>query len=698
MSGQLSQRARDVLSRFPAHLDVERSSKQFAHVVEALAADFDGFASQLAGVRNAHRLDFAPTIADLMLLAGLHGVSNADLSLTTVRAERLRELFGQLRNAAAGDALRAAAVELLDAFAIAGVDPDRLFALAPARRSGDAPDENAAALALLAAATDHTGFDATLEGIRRRVRDICTLHAGGNGTVRALLHATLSALDLEVDGERNAFVLRNLIAEGRTSDLDLNIHDEFFHSSDHFWHSTFVRNSLPLAVDITVDLPAADVRMGDAIALAVLAQRSDVAVARLIERARTAGYADATFGTRIAFNDADAIAALESFTIEHVPRGTLELAGDITVADAALRMGITPARVRADLAALAGFDVAADALLTPQQFAIVARKFGYRVTLRPQARLEALGIEENPLHRESRAPIGCTHGQTFTVRRRGFGRQLLRVEIAGVEDLTMGPMLVNREEGRGVGFFGPVPDGSKLLITEEGRVFLDGDDHTSFAFSWTGACFADGVPHARDFQFDGPHVPVRRRARFATVTPAGALDREALYPHASASLEMPGINVGETRFAFFVQQAHTGFRVPPASLFTDLTPTPRNTIGFADQSVFAGGDDPLNPIGPHALDPVAAQVKLSWLEHEGYAVRVIIPSRFRYLSGADVSVEDRLVQALERIRPAGVELRVEFADDRWTLGQGSVTDEEPLDDNPNDLLRGGTRLWTPDDL
>ena len=28
------------------------------------------------------------------------------------------------------------------------------------------------------------------------------------------------------------------------------------------------------------------------------------------------------------------------------------------------------------------------------------------------------------------------------------------------------------------------------------------------------------------------------------------------------------------------------------------------------------------------------------VEHEGYAVRVIIPSRLRYLSGTDVSVED----------------------------------------------------------
>ena len=700
MSTQLSQRARDVLSRFPAHLDVERTSKQFAHVVEALGDDFDSFASQLAGVRNAHRLDYAPTIADLMLLAGLHGVSNADLSLTTVRAERLRELFNTVRGTvdAGGDAMRAAAADLLDAFAIAGVEPDRLLALAPGTPDGTPPNDQDAARALLDAANTYIGFDAELEGIRRRIRDICTLHANGNGTVRAMLHATLSALDLEVDTQRNEIVRANLIAEGRTEDLNLDIHDEFFHSADHFWHSTYVRNSLPLTVAVTADLPPAEVLMGDTIALAVLSQRSRIGVARLIERAQAAGYTDATFGTRITFDDADAIATLEGFTVQRVPRGTIELTGPITATDLALRIAITAARVRGDLTALAGFTLAADALLTPQQAAIVARKFGYRVMLRPQERLEALGLEENPLHRESRPPIPVAHGQTFTVRRRGFGRQLLRVQIEGVEDLTMGPMVVNREEGRGVGFFGAVPAGSKLLITEEGRVYLDGADHTTFAYSWTGGCFADAVAHTRDFVFDGPHAPAGRVARFATVTPAGALDREAIFPHAAESLVMPGINVGETRLAFFVQQAHTGFRVPPASTFDDLLPTPRNTIAFANQSVFAGGDDPLNPVGPHPLDPVAAQLTLSWLEHEGYAVRVIIPSRLRYLSGTDVSVEERLVQALERIRPAGIEVRVDFADDRWTLGQGSVTDEELMNDNPNDLLRGGTRLWTEEDL
>lgn len=694
MSGQLSQRALSVLSRFPAHLDVVRPDKQIANVVEGLGGDFETFASQLAGVRTAHRLSQAPTIRDLLLLGAIHGITDADLGLVTVRTEKLRAMIDELRQLvpAGGDPMRASATKLLDAFAIDGAD-ERLIALAPATVAGTPPDEQAAASALIAAASEHVGFDASLEAIRRRIADICALHADGNGTVRALLRSTLSTLDLEADGATNDDVRSRLIAEGRGSELDLTIRDEFFHSADHFWHSTFVRDSNPLVVEIGVNTPAPKVLMGATIALAVLAQRSGIAVARLIDRARTAGHDDAAPATKIPFDEADDIATAEHFTIERVRRGTLALTASIAIDALAIKLGAPIEGVQRAVETLAGLDPA-PAILSPQVAAIVARKYGYRVTLQPAQRLTPLGIEENPLKRERRDPVSVTHGQTFTIRRRGFGREPLRVEIQGVDDLTMGPMLVNRDEGRGVGIFGAVPNGSTLMFTEEGLVFLDGGDVSTIAYSWKGACFADSAPHARDFVFDGPGVPAKFHATFAESIPVDALDREALVPHGSEFLTPPGINVGETRFAFFVQQAHLGFRALPG----DVAPTPHPLIGFADSSVFAGGDDELDPTLPNPNDPVAAKVTLSWLEHEGYAVRVIVPARFRFLGGDPPSVEARITSALERVRPAGVEIRVEFFDDRWTLAQGSVTDEQPLDDNPNNLLRGGTALWSPDDL
>jgi hypothetical protein len=435
--------------------------------------------------------------------------------------------------------------------------------------------------------------------------------------------------------------------------------------------------------------------MADDEALVVLSQRSGVTVSAILARATALGVADPAPATRVSFDVADDIGAAEGFQVQRVRRGTLVLDGGIARAALARRLGTADARVSAALQALLGLASAPETVLTPQQAAVVARKWGTSVALQPAPRHEVVGMEENPLQRERHPAIDCAHGRLFTVRRRGFGRQVLRIQVDGIDDLTMGPMLVNRDEGRGVIFNGAVPAGSQLMVTEEGRVFLDGADRTGLASSWEGGCFADAAaPSSRDFVFDGRGVAARYRARFAEFVPAGSLDREGVVPHPPQSLTMPGINIGETRFAFFVQQAHLAHRgTPPA---TDLLPTPRMFIGFADQSTFAGSSVPGSP-APE--DPPAGRVALSWLEHEGYAVRVLIPSRFRAFDGDEPGVLERVRAALERVRPAGVEVRVEYVDDRWTLGQGTVTDPmTPLDDNPNDLLQGGTRLWSPDDV
>ncbi|MCC6774179.1 MAG: hypothetical protein IT360_23540 [Gemmatimonadaceae bacterium] len=696
MTAPLTARARAVLGRLPVHLDVERGGKQIAHVVESLGAPFDPMASQLARVRNARRLDHAATLRDLALLGALHGVTEADLGVVYLRAEQLAAHVESLRAAlgVGGAPMRAAALRLLDALDVAGGE-ERLEALAPAQPASDAPDESDAAAALIAALAPLVGFDAILEATRRRLHDICDLHAAGNGTVRAMLLTTLSVLDVEIDRSRNAAVRDALIHEGRTSDLDLNIHDELFHSADHFWHSTYVVPSAPLEVAIGVSIPAARVLMGERIAIAALAQRSTVATAALLQRSAELGVVDPVPATRVSFDVADAIGALEGFDVQRVPRGSITVTGPVARRDFAVRLGVTDERLGTALQSLMGFASVAETQLTPQQLAAAARKWGYAIVLRPAHHGEVVGLEENPLRRERHPDVECAHGALFTVRRRGFGRQTLRVQVHGIEDLTVGPMLVNRDEGRGVVFLGPVPAGSQLLVTEEGRVFLDGADNTGMASSWSGACFADaGAPSARDFVLDGRGTPAARRARFARFVPTGSLDREGVVPHVAEALVMPGINVGETRFAFFVQQAHLAARgVPPAG---DLTPTPRTVIGFADQSTFAGSSSPQSP-APE--DPPAARLSLSWLEHEGYAVRVLIPSRFRQLDDESPGLPARVRAALERVRPSGVAVRVEYLDDRWTLGDGTVTDvASRLNDNPNDLLQGGTTLWSPDDL
>lgn len=295
---------------------------------------------------------------------------------------------------------------------------------------------------------------------------------------------------------------------------------------------------------------------------------------------------------------------------------------------------------------------------------------------------ELLGIEENPLWRDETDNTPREHGELFSHTRRGFERALLQVRITGEANRTVGPMFVNRDEGHGVGYAGTVGNGRQLVFGEDGRVRLDGADVTAQAYAWQGACFAgDDASADADFVFAGDGLARGAKpARFATVTPLAGLDREARYPSDGASLPVPGIGIGVTRFAFFVQEAHfASLDPPPRSV------TPSNRAAVFDASVFAP---------PPLPRSAAARVALSWLEHRAFAVRLLIPPRFRGWRGDDpegVLTLQAVARALERFRPLGVELRVEYIDARWTLGQGSLT--SGIDDDPIEALRSGTELW-----
>ena len=92
-------------------------------------------------------------------------------------------------------------------------------------------------------------------------------------------------------------------------------------------------------------------------------------------------------------------------------------------------------------------------------------------------------------------------------------------------------------------------------------------------------------------------------------------------------------------------------------------------------------------------------LSFSWLEHQAFTVRLLLPERFRLTHENDpdgVETLRRVAQSMNRFRPAGVELRVEYADDRWVLGQGTLT--LGVEQDPVARLRSGTVLWTaPDD-
>lgn len=687
-----------VLERLPAHLVATRPGKLLGDATTAVAAPLDHLATELAGVRRSHRIAHADTIRDVLLIGGIHDIAGPDLEMVEVVEDGIASAAAELEAAAGGpaDVRDEAAVRLLDLW---GVEPGEspLDPFAPAVPEGESPDHEAAALALAGAARATLAHAARLARLKARVLTVARIHVRGNGTLAALMEGAANALDLDLDLARNARQKTLLLETGEPPSFTQLVADDFFHSRDLFWHGTFVRTRLPLVRSVPVPVDPPVVTVGVGLTIFDLATTLDVEPADVLATAVDLGLDIPDVDTPIDEAAAEQLAVAHGGAVARPIAGTLTIEGPIAAGLLARRLGVRSADVVSRLEPVDGEPADADALVPLDAAAVIARRFGTELRQRLEPAHDVLGIEENPLRREEREQVDTSHGHRWTVLRRGFGETTLRAEVEGLEDRTVGPMLVDRDAGHGFGWFGTVPDGAILSFEEDGDVLLDGEDAGDRAFSWRGAVFANSREHhVRDFVFPITSIDDERWARFVVATPSGALDRDAEYPHDGEPIELPEVRVGATRMAFFVQVGRLSSREgsPEEPVVRRVTPHP--FIGFADRSVFAATPDPAGPPGgvlPPGY-PVAARVALSWLEHEAYALRVVIPARFRLLdegAAEGETVADRVGRALERFRPAGVEIRVEHVDDRWILGQGAVVSEAGPD--PISLLRGGTVLW-----
>jgi hypothetical protein len=563
----VSSRALRILGRFPAHLGATRAGTQLQAVTEALAAQIEVFSADLAAVRRSHRIGDAEALVDVLKLGALHGIGPADLDMATLRRDTALKLVAALEAAGAPDARDAAAAALLDLW---GIDePDgatpRLALFAPARAPAAPPDLDAAAAALALKLRGELRARRQVDAVRARIVRIAQLHAGGNGSVATMLDAAANALDQDLDPARNAAVKAQLVALGRAGTLELSVADDLFHSQDLFWHSSYVRDRAPLVRLVPALAPDKLVRMNDRIVVSELADQMLLRFEQLAPTLQQLGLGDLQASSSLDQDTATLVAGKLGFAVERYPRAVAGIGAHTTVARFAVLVGQTGVALLAHLAELGVAGLTPDSELSPDDAARAARRYGYVVRQTLPSVPEILGMEENPMRREDDRKEECEHGRLFSVIRKGFGRETLQARVTGRGNHTYGPMIVNRDEGRGAGWFGAVADGQTLVFEEDGRVLLEGDDVTDRAFSWTGACFADAArPSTRDFVFGGPGADPIRAALFAVAAPAGSMDREFVFPHAGENIVMPGVGIGETRMAFFVQQAHFGSRDNPA--------------------------------------------------------------------------------------------------------------------------------------
>jgi hypothetical protein len=642
-----------VLSRFPAHFDATRPGKQLRVVADGVSDGLDDLSASLAGIRRAHRLGNADATRDIQLHGLLHRIGDVEFAPIEARIAALKSATDALEaaiessNTAARDT---AADALCDLLGVGGASP-RLALFAPPTTGGDPPDLAAAAVALHASALALTSYVGRREAYRARVRTECDIHARGNGTVRALLEATASALDLEIDDER--------------------------------------ARSFKAALRPVVTVAQIGAAGTTTYSYVVVARSLSKNVDRLGAVATTA-----TGNAALSASNANALTwetppDARDFLVFRVANGAD--AANVGLLTATALGPTTTTFTDTGQAATGGGEIdpeVDDSLFhSMDRYWHAAFVHERAAVLADASAGEIIGMEENPVRRETAPDTPRKHAELFHVYRRGFGRSLLRIQVTGIGQRTIGPMLVNRDEGRGIGFAGKVPDGGLLIFDEAGHVTLDAVDVTSSAFCWQGAVFAanDDDPAApRDFVFDGPDVPTERAAVFAVASPFDALDGAFTFPHAGDPMTVPGVGVGATRYGFFVQEAHFDNSDDATDPPTTVPISPRTHVAFADGSVFG--------TPPESAQTPAASVSLSWLEHEAYAVRILLPRRFSLFDDAGRPPMTELVRsALERHRPAGVDVRVEYVDDRWILGDSDVTSAASAD--PILSLRGGSVLW-----
>jgi hypothetical protein len=293
---------------------------------------------------------------------------------------------------------------------------------------------------------------------------------------------------------------------------------------------------------------------------------------------------------------------------------------------------------------------------------------------------DLLALEENPEKGVAIEPAPRRHRDLFTVSRLGFGPVATDVTVTAKDDRCHWPMVVDIDAGHALLYAAPLAAGQVVRFRASGMVEVDGVEAGQFAVALDGGVYADeAAAHGLDFVFGDLADAAAfgdRVACYAVCRPvAGALD--AALPHGGGLSPPIHLRVGQTRLRFFVREAAFGSQADG-----DVAALPIFCAGIFDASLAAD-----------AADQPAADVGFDWRERQAYTCTLWLPRRFAVLDGTgQIPIRERIRVALDRFRPAGIYLAVDYADDRWTLGDGVLRDADSVE--ADGLISHGTSLWT----
>ena len=117
-------------------------------------------------------------------------------------------------------------------------------------------------------------------------------------------------------------------------------------------------------------------------------------------------------------------------------------------------------------------------------------------------------LVENPLTDRSTNDTPRHQREAFRVNRGGFFDGQVAIQVTGIADRTVRPMVINETDHEGFCYADVVHDGQKLVLTTDGKVLLDGTDVTAKAAFFTGALVDTAAERrSRLAPADQPAVP-----------------------------------------------------------------------------------------------------------------------------------------------------------------------------------------------
>jgi len=249
-------------------------------------------------------------------------------------------------------------------------------------------------------------------------------------------------------------------------------------------------------------------------------------------------------------------------------------------------------------------------------------------------------LVENPLRDQETKDRERKHLGRLKVDRRGFFKVKTAAQVTGVKERCVKPLVINLSTESGVGFRGVVPEGKKLLISADGRGYLDGSEVTDQCFSVSGSFFDNGTTFSS--------------AHFVKTKPPGSLERNFPRPTIPPveqidALELP---LGKSDLRFSVEEASFDASAFDESVFTMKRPPAKTSVS----------------------------IQLQWREREPFAVTMLIPADLQALESELLTEEEDLLKfiraGLERFRAAGVKVNVEYFHEKWILGTSVIRDED----------------------